>query len=101
MKKIIFIPAKNSLINNKKLKVAAYCRVSTERETQKIVFNFRSSIILIWYRRILNGILQVCFMIMKADWTEGYMLFNSLEESNFTCVYDNILKQLTENQVTI
>ncbi len=47
MKKIIFIPAKNSLINNKKLKVAAYCRVSTERETQKIVFNFRSSIILI------------------------------------------------------
>lgn len=35
MKKIIFIPAKNSLINNRKLKVAAYCRVSTERETQK------------------------------------------------------------------
>ncbi|KAF5036168.1 hypothetical protein DSECCO2_577870 [anaerobic digester metagenome] len=35
MKKIIFIPAKNSLINNRKLKVATYCRVSTERETQK------------------------------------------------------------------
>lgn len=35
MKKIIFIPAKNSLINNRKLKVAAYCRVSTERETQQ------------------------------------------------------------------
>ena len=35
MKKIIFIPAKNSLKNSGKLKVAAYCRVSTERETQK------------------------------------------------------------------
>lgn len=35
MKKIIFIPAKNSLRNNRKLKVAAYCRVSTERETQQ------------------------------------------------------------------
>ncbi|WIV13673.1 group II intron maturase-specific domain-containing protein [Proteiniborus sp. MB09-C3] len=35
MKKIIFIPAKKSLENNGKLKVAAYCRVSTERETQK------------------------------------------------------------------
>ncbi len=32
MKKIIFIPAKNSLRNNIKLKVSAYCRVSTERE---------------------------------------------------------------------
>jgi len=35
MKKIIFIPAKNSLRSGGKLKVAAYCRVSTERETQK------------------------------------------------------------------
>lgn len=35
MKKIIFIPAKNSLKNSGKLKVAAYCRVSTKRETQK------------------------------------------------------------------
>jgi len=35
MKKIIFIPAKNSLRSGRKLKVAAYCRVSTERETQK------------------------------------------------------------------
>ncbi|WP_312701882.1 hypothetical protein [Sedimentibacter sp.] len=35
MKKIIFILAKNSLRSGGKLKVAAYCRVSTERETQK------------------------------------------------------------------
>lgn len=35
MKKITFIPAKNSLRNNRKLKVAAYCRVSTELETQQ------------------------------------------------------------------
>ena len=35
MKKIIFIPAKNSLRSGGKLKIAAYCRVSTERETQK------------------------------------------------------------------
>jgi len=35
MKKITFIPAKNSLKNTGKLKVSAYCRVSTERETQK------------------------------------------------------------------
>jgi len=35
MKKIIFIPAKNSLRSGGKLKVAAYCRVSIERETQK------------------------------------------------------------------
>ncbi|NYB73382.1 recombinase family protein [Sedimentibacter hydroxybenzoicus DSM 7310] len=35
MKKIIFIPAKNFLRSGGKLKVAAYCRVSTERETQK------------------------------------------------------------------
>lgn len=35
IKKITFNPAKNSLKNNRKLKVAAYCRVSTERETQK------------------------------------------------------------------
>lgn len=35
MKKITFIPAKNSLKNSGKLKVAAYCRVSTEREIQK------------------------------------------------------------------
>lgn len=35
MKKIIFIPAKNFLRNSGKLKVAAYCSVSTERETQK------------------------------------------------------------------
>ncbi|MFT4104382.1 MAG: recombinase family protein [Lacrimispora sp.] len=35
MKKIIFIPAKNSLRSGGKLKVAAYCRVSTEQETQK------------------------------------------------------------------
>jgi hypothetical protein len=34
MKKITFIPAKNSLKNTGKLKVAAYCRVSTEHETQ-------------------------------------------------------------------
>ena len=35
MKKITFIPAKNSLINTGKLKVAAYCRVSTEHESQQ------------------------------------------------------------------
>lgn len=35
MKKITFISAKNSLENNGKLKVSSYCRVSTERETQK------------------------------------------------------------------
>ncbi|GAB6084979.1 recombinase family protein [Alkaliphilus crotonatoxidans] len=35
MKKITFIPTKNSLKDNRRLKVAAYCRVSTERETQK------------------------------------------------------------------
>ncbi|WP_312354008.1 recombinase family protein [Aminipila sp.] len=35
MKKITFIPAKNSLRSGGKLKVAAYCRVSTERENQK------------------------------------------------------------------
>ncbi len=35
MKKIIFISAKKPLKNNGKLKVASYCRVSTERETQK------------------------------------------------------------------
>lgn len=35
MKKITFIPAKNALKNIGKLKVAAYCRVSTERETQQ------------------------------------------------------------------
>lgn len=35
MKKITFIPAKNALKNTGKLKVAAYCRVSTERETQQ------------------------------------------------------------------
>ncbi len=35
MKKIIFIPANNPLRNAGKLKVAAYCRVSTERETRK------------------------------------------------------------------
>jgi len=41
------------------------------------------------------------YISIQSKETEGYMLFNSLEESNFTCVYDNILKQLTENQVTI
>jgi len=35
MKKITIIPAKNSLESNSKLKVAAYCRVSTERESQQ------------------------------------------------------------------
>ncbi|EMS72797.1 recombinase family protein [Ruminiclostridium cellobioparum] len=35
MKKITFIPAKNSSKNTGKLKVAAYCRVSTERESQQ------------------------------------------------------------------
>ncbi len=35
MKRIILILAKNSLRSGEKLKVAAYCRVSTERETQK------------------------------------------------------------------
>jgi site-specific DNA recombinase len=35
MKKITFIPAKNSLKSTGKLKVAAYCRVSTERESQQ------------------------------------------------------------------
>lgn len=37
MKKITFIPAKNSLKNTRKLKVAAYCRVSTEHEASKAV----------------------------------------------------------------
>ncbi len=32
MKKITIIPATNSLESNGKLKVAAYCRMSTERE---------------------------------------------------------------------
>lgn len=35
MKKITFIPVKNSLQNKGKLNVAAYCIVSTERETQQ------------------------------------------------------------------
>ncbi|MGN6713166.1 hypothetical protein [Anaerocolumna jejuensis] len=35
MKKITFIPAKSSLKNTRKLKVAAYCRVNTEREGQR------------------------------------------------------------------
>ncbi|WP_077611617.1 recombinase family protein [Clostridium sp. Marseille-P2415] len=35
MKKITFIPAKSSLKNTRKLKVAAYCRVSTECESQR------------------------------------------------------------------
>jgi site-specific DNA recombinase len=35
MKKITFIPAKNSMKSTGKLKVAAYCRVSTERESQQ------------------------------------------------------------------
>ncbi|MBU5439869.1 recombinase family protein [Tissierella sp. MSJ-40] len=35
MKKITIIPATNSLESNGKLKVAAYCRVSTERESQR------------------------------------------------------------------
>ncbi|MHB8171932.1 MAG: recombinase family protein [Thermincolia bacterium] len=35
MKKITFIPAKDLLKNTGKLKVAAYCRVSTEMESQK------------------------------------------------------------------
>jgi len=35
VKKIIFIPTKKYLKNRWKLRVAAYCRVSTERETQK------------------------------------------------------------------
>ena len=35
MKKITFIPAENSLKSTGKLKVAAYCRVSTERESQQ------------------------------------------------------------------
>ncbi|WP_312833611.1 hypothetical protein [Sedimentibacter saalensis] len=40
MKKITFIPAENALINIRKLKFAAYCRVSTERETQQISIEF-------------------------------------------------------------
>ncbi|SHE90081.1 site-specific DNA recombinase [Tissierella praeacuta DSM 18095] len=35
MKKIMIIPAKNSLESKGKLNVAAYCRVSTERESQQ------------------------------------------------------------------
>ncbi|MCR2043772.1 recombinase family protein [Anaerosalibacter massiliensis] len=35
MKKITIIPVKKSLESNGKLKVAAYCRVSTERESQR------------------------------------------------------------------
>lgn len=35
MKKITFVPARNALKNTGKLKIAAYCRVSTEREIQK------------------------------------------------------------------
>ncbi|WMJ76964.1 MULTISPECIES: recombinase family protein [unclassified Sedimentibacter] len=35
MKKITFIPARSSLKNIGKLKVTAYCRVSTERESQR------------------------------------------------------------------
>ena len=35
MKKITFIPVKNSMENTKKLRVAAYCRVSTEHKSQQ------------------------------------------------------------------
>lgn len=35
MKKITFIPAKNSMRNTGKLRAAAYCRVSTEHESQQ------------------------------------------------------------------
>ncbi|WP_313755972.1 hypothetical protein [Tissierella sp.] len=45
MKKITIIPAKNSLESNDKLKVAAYCRVSTERESQQGSITFKSDII--------------------------------------------------------
>ena len=41
MKKITFIPAKNSLKSTGKLKVAAYCRVSTERESQQSSISFQ------------------------------------------------------------
>ncbi|WP_312699217.1 hypothetical protein [Sedimentibacter sp.] len=46
MKRILFIPAKNSLRNGGKLKVAAYCRVSIERETRKSSIDTQSNIIL-------------------------------------------------------
>lgn len=35
MKKVICVPAKKSLKNNGKLRVAAYCKVSTEYDGQK------------------------------------------------------------------
>lgn len=64
MKKIIFIPAKKSLKNSEKLKVAAYCRVSTERETQKSSIDAQIK----YYNDLIqeNGILQVYFMITKV-----------------------------------
>lgn len=39
MKKIIFVPTKKSMKNSGKLNAAAYCRVSTERETQKNIID--------------------------------------------------------------
>lgn len=41
------------------------------------------------------------YILEQNKESKGYMLFNSLEEGSLTHTYDNILNQLTKNQVAI
>lgn len=67
MKKITFIPAKNSLKSTGKLKVAAYCRVSTERESQQSSISLQIRYYTDLIQNNSEWELAGIFMIMKAD----------------------------------
>jgi len=67
MKKITFIPTKNSLKKSRKLKVAAYCRVSTERETQQSSIEFQIK----YYTNLIQANSELDFAGVFYDYESG------------------------------
>lgn len=63
MKRITKIEENKSLVKKKKLRVAAYCRVSTASDEQLVSLRLKKSIMKITSRQMMRGSLRGCIMM--------------------------------------